>query len=230
MANAVRLQMASLIGGLLAASAVCLADEVSPLPQHGAAVHLGVASCASATCHGAATPAPGGVVGHDEYTTWQTRDKHANAYNLLLTDQSRRIASRLGLKDAHTAKICVDCHADNVPAERRGPQFQLTDGVGCEACHGGAQKWIQLHTLNDNQTSHDRNVAAGLYPTDDPMARAELCLSCHFGDQTKFVTHRIMGAGHPRLSFELDTFTAIEPAHFVVDDDYHERKTVAEGL
>jgi hypothetical protein len=33
-----------------------------------------------------------------------------------------------------------------------------------------------------------------------------------------------MGAGHPRLRFELDTFTVTQPAHFVVDADYRERK------
>ena len=36
-----------------------------------------------------------------------------------------------------------------------------------------------------------------------------------------------MGAGRARLSFELDTFTAIQPAHFAVDDDYRARKPVA---
>ena len=68
------------------------------------------------------------------------------------------------------------------------------------------------------------NLAAGLYPTEQPVARAEKCLSCHFGDDKKFVTHQIMGAGHPRMSFELDTFTAVEPAHFVIDKSYIERK------
>jgi hypothetical protein len=33
-----------------------------------------------------------------------------------------------------------------------------------------------------------------------------------------------MGAGHPPMPFELDTYTAIEPAHFVVDQSYVERK------
>ena len=33
-----------------------------------------------------------------------------------------------------------------------------------------------------------------------------------------------MGAGHPRMGFELDTYTAVEPAHFVVDHRYIERK------
>jgi hypothetical protein len=71
---------------------------------------------------------------------------------------------------------------------------------------------------------------AGMYPTEDPVKRAELCLSCHFGDDKKFVTHRIMGAGHPRMSFELDTFTAIQPAHFEIDNDYRKRKAVANGV
>ncbi|HET6518557.1 MAG TPA: multiheme c-type cytochrome [Geminicoccaceae bacterium] len=222
---------ALLAGSWLAmAAAPGWTQDLPPVPHHGSATHLGVATCASAACHGAVTPAPGGVVLQNEYSTWQTQDGHANAYSVLLDDHSRRIARNLGLPAAHTADICLDCHADNVPTARRGPQFQLADGVGCEACHGGAENWIGPHTVNGDQNSHRRNVEAGLYPTPDPVARAELCLSCHLGDGTKLVTHRIMGAGHPRLSFELDTFTAIQPAHFVVDDDYRARKRVAGGV
>ncbi|MGK0321912.1 MAG: hypothetical protein ACI9JP_004111, partial [Granulosicoccus sp.] len=33
-----------------------------------------------------------------------------------------------------------------------------------------------------------------------------------------------MGAAHPRLSFELDLFTANQPAHYSVDADYMARK------
>ena len=44
------------------------------------------------------------------------------------------------------------------------------------------------------------------------------------------MTHRIMGAGHPRLSFELDTFTALQPAHFKVDADYRKRKGSWNGV
>ena len=164
MAGAARLHwIVALVGGFLATSAAGLAQQLPPVPHHDKAMHLGVATCASATCHGAVTPAQGGVVLQNEYTTWQTRDKHANAYNLLLNEQSQRIARNLGLEAAHTADICLDCHTDNVPPERRGPQFQLTDGVGCEACHNGAQDWIQVHTIGD-QDAHRRNLAAGLYP------------------------------------------------------------------
>jgi hypothetical protein len=33
-----------------------------------------------------------------------------------------------------------------------------------------------------------------------------------------------MGAGHPRIAFELDTFGWLQPAHYIVDSDYRERK------
>ena len=35
-----------------------------------------------------------------------------------------------------------------------------------------------------------RTSRPGLFPTDDPAERARLCLSCHFGNADRFVTHR----------------------------------------
>ena len=40
-------------------------------------MHLGVASCASSTCHGGAVPAVGGNVLLNEAVTWLEQDKHA---------------------------------------------------------------------------------------------------------------------------------------------------------
>jgi hypothetical protein len=166
-------------------------------------------------------PLKGSVVAQNEYIIWSRRDKHSKAYAVLSDERSLRIAKNLGLGDPRTAQICLSCHADDVPADRRGPQFQISDGVGCEACHGGARSWLGVHISGG---SHADNLKAGMYPTDQPQARAVKCLSCHMGDESKFVTHQIMGAGHPRMGFELDTYTAAQPAHFVVDKDYVERK------
>ncbi|HSG89978.1 MAG TPA: multiheme c-type cytochrome [Pseudomonadales bacterium] len=206
-----------LTGGAIASTAVR-----AELPQYAQATHEGVATCASGVCHGSGTERSGGNVLQNEFVTWTRYDKHAGAYDILLGDDSKRIAKNLGLPNAHEAGICLDCHADNVPEERRGDEFQITDGVGCEACHGGAENWLAGHTA-DGRT-HDENIAAGLYPTESIEARAELCLSCHLGTADKFATHRIMGAGHPRLSFELSTFSALQPPHWAFDDDYARRK------
>lgn len=217
--------------GLIAAALgfwLTAAAEAQTIPQYGQDRHVGVTSCAGSTCHGAVTPWKNSTVLQNEYVTWEQKDRHSKAYKTLLTERSQRIARNLGLANAHEAKVCLDCHAHNPPAEKRGRVFQVSDGVGCEACHGGAERWLGVHVTG--LASHDDNVKAGLYPTEEPVARAKLCLSCHFGDQNKFVNHRIMGAGHPRMSFELDTFTAIQPAHYVADEDYAKRKRVSNGV
>ena len=185
-------------------------------------MHLGVASCATGVCHGKLTPQESVNVWLNEYRIWSAEDRHARAFQTLLTDESRQIAEKLGLPSAQTAKICLDCHADNVAPEKRGPRFQLSDGVGCEACHGGAELWIESHT--EPGITHEANLERGMYATEDPVARAEICLSCHLGTVDQLATHRIMGAGHPRLRFELEAFTANQPAHYAIDDDYLERK------
>jgi hypothetical protein len=157
-----------------------------------------------------------------EFRVWQDRDPHAGAYDTLLSEPSRRIASRLKIGDAATADICLDCHADNVPAARRGELFDMTDGVGCEACHGGSENWLASHA--DRKATHDQNLERGMYPTSDPAARGALCVGCHQGTPDRFASHDIMAAGHPQLIFELATYSTLQPMHYAVDLDYIERK------
>ncbi|MFN7551887.1 MAG: multiheme c-type cytochrome [Pseudomonadota bacterium] len=184
--------------------------------------HLGVASCASSVCHGATQAFRESNVMQNEFALWQEFDPHATkAWQALTGAEGQAIARKLGLGDATAAKVCLDCHADNVPAGQRGEKFQVSDGVGCEACHGGSELWISSHA--EKSATHADNLVKGLYPTEDPVARAELCLSCHMGTPDRMITHRIMGAGHPRLAFELDTFTWLNP-HYQIDEDYIARK------
>jgi hypothetical protein len=190
--------------------------------------HLGVASCASGVCHGKSKAQPNQNVGLNEYRIWMDQDLHAQAYRALESPKSKQIALKLGLPNAAAAKICLDCHTDNIAAAKQGPKYHITDGVACEACHGGSEKWIETHTQKD--ATHAANIQRGLYPSEQPLKRAELCLSCHLGTQDKFATHVIMGAGHPRLRFELEVFTALQPAHFQVDADYVQRKGKIEGM
>ncbi|WP_373990391.1 multiheme c-type cytochrome [Duganella sp. BuS-21] len=193
------------------------------LPNASPHQSVGTVNCASSTCHGAVAPWTGSNVQQDEYTTWLRLDKHAKAYAILLNAQSRSIAAKLGLKQgAENAQECLDCHAHTPPPAQRGERHMVTDGVGCEACHGPADKWIRSHTAPG--ATHADNVAKGMYPTEKPVEQAKLCLSCHVGDSSRFVSHRLMGAGHPRLSFELDTFAQLAPAHYKVDDDWRKRK------
>jgi hypothetical protein len=189
------------------------------LPQYSSDLHLGVRECAGGPCHGSATPV-GLRVRENEHTIWLREDRHAQSYKTLLTERSQAIAQNMGLpQPAHQSDLCLDCHSNN--AKRRAEDFRIEDGVGCEACHGGSRRWLKSHSSQTR--THQQNVADGLYPTDDPVRRAELCTSCHLGNQDKYVGHRMLGAGHPRLRFELDSYQETQPPHFSVDDDYRER-------
>jgi hypothetical protein len=204
----------------------CLALAAT-LPATAANKHLGPASCASGACHGKQAPETKRNVPLTEYRTWLKDDSHSRAFKDLQNAASQAIAARLGIANAASAKICLDCHADNVPAAERGPKFQLSDGVGCEACHGGAEKWVESHAAIN--ATHKDNLAKGMYPSELPQQRATLCLSCHLGTKDAFATHQIMGAGHPRLRFEMETFTSNQPAHYAKDDDYRRRKGEISG-
>lgn len=227
------IQVVGAIVQFFIASTVAVAQTTTPaqvpsLPYAAHARTMGAATCASSLCHGSVQIWPGSNVLQNEYVTWSRVDKHATAYNLLKNAESQRIAKNLNLpQPAHEAPVCLDCHAHHVPQTRQGEQFRISEGITCESCHGPAEKWIRSHVAAD--ATHAANVSNGLYATEDPVQRAKLCLSCHFGNADKVVTHRIMGAGHPRLRFELETFSEAAPKHYEIDDDYRRRKRVTEG-
>jgi len=199
-----------------------------PLPYQSKEQSVGVVNCSSGICHGSVRPYKDSNVLQTEYVTWSRVDKHARAYLVLSNAQSQRIARNLGIGDPTKAKVCLDCHAHNIPVAQQGERFKMEDGVSCEACHGPGGKWLAIHS--ETGATHAKNVESGLYDVADPAVRAKLCLSCHFGTADRFVTHRMMGAGHPRMSFELDTFTTVEPAHFKPDSDWEKRKRVWDGV
>ncbi len=199
-------------------------SAVSAIESHK---HLGVASCSNSVCHGASQPFRDSNIQQNEFAIWQEFDPHARAWQTLGSDASKSIARKLGIGNPADAKVCLDCHADSIASGMRGERFQLSDGVGCESCHGGSELWLSAHA--DQGVTHRDNLKNGMYPTDQPIARARLCLSCHMGTPDRVITHRIMGAGHPRLSFELDTFTWLHP-HYKIGESWTKRKGEWNGV
>jgi hypothetical protein len=213
---------------LLMAGALPAFGQTSPkLPRFDGRTHLGVAACAG-PCHARQSAlgiAEGPAMRGSEIAVWQDADTlrgaHSRAHASLTSPLGRAIADNLGLRNAATAGECLSCHSD--AAVRRGERFQVSDGVSCESCHGGAEKWIATHYAPG--ATHADNIARGLFPTTDPVQRARLCASCHLGAtaQDQFANHAMMAAGHPRLVFESELFTELQ-AHHYVDDDYRRRK------
>ena len=191
----------------------------------------GVASCAGSVCHGR-LEGDGKVVRQDELAHWQEPSSrmgaHSRAFAALAGKRGQQITATLGLGDATAAPACLGCHATAAAPVERGERWQASDGVGCESCHGASGGgagggWIASHYAMP--ATHASNLAAGMTALENPQVRARVCLDCHYGSAApgQFVSHRMMAAGHPRIVFELDLFSAVQQ-HWDEDADYGQRK------
>jgi hypothetical protein len=182
--------------------------------------YLGVAGCSSSSCHNGND---GRGEKGSEYTTWAGDDKHSQAFQVLYNKRSQYIVRNLFGDDAEPATkqtLCLKCHATSngdPETTKYDTRFHFADGVGCESCHGPAERWGATHY----QAGFKRKTVAekaelGLWPTKDLAFRVKLCTSCHVGDASRGmeVNHDLIAAGHPRLNFEFAGFQGIYPKHW----------------
>jgi hypothetical protein len=189
--------------------------------------YQGVASCASVACHHG--NGPSGTKG-SEYTTWiGHNDSHARAYTVLFDPRSLLIVKNLKQAPAHKNRLCLSCHVNpDVETADQHKRFSRTDGVGCESCHGAAEKWLSVHYTEPwRRKSAAEKQREGMTDTKNLAVRAEVCVRCHVGWQDAEVNHDLIAAGHPRLRFEYGAYLANYPArHWKVSDE-HARYQVA---
>ena len=175
---------------------------------------LGVASCATVSCHG------GPLSGNRDVqsfaaTIWASHDRHARAYEVLHSERSQRMARLLGIGPPHRAQQCLVCHSVQDMAPTRLPQEVLADGVGCAACHGDATHWQPVHMLPEWKTlPRESRVKLGYRDLSTPLDRVQTCVRCHVGDAQHEVNHDLIAAGHPRLFFEFAAYQRLEPRHW----------------
>ncbi|MCZ6698052.1 MAG: multiheme c-type cytochrome, partial [Planctomycetota bacterium] len=186
-------------------------------------VPKGARSCAKGGCHGADLSGRDEGTFGKEWSIWyeKTEARHRKAYELLESERSKNMAALLSAFDQLESnpterKDCLSCHAMDVPdSPEHTTQFKITEGVSCEACHGRATHWIESHSNNGwKSKTAEQKASLGMYDTRDLIRRAELCMSCHVGDDDRNVTHRMMAAGHPELPFELATDLIGVPHHW----------------
>ncbi len=175
--------------------------------------YVGPGSCSASACHGGIQARDTTKVLQNEYSTWIVQDRHSRAYTVLNQPLAQRMAKILKIGDPTKAQKCLVCHALSVPADQRGTQFDISEGVSCESCHGPASQWLGPHV--EANAKHAEMVKLGLVDNKDLAIRSEKCLTCHLGAPGLEVDHEMLAAGHPDLTFELDSFSSIEPPHWV---------------
>lgn len=171
---------------------------------------LGNASCAASTCHG-------GAIREEPHwnsskTLFEAHDPHALAGETLTSEESRTILLRLDPEAASSPETfrelmrarCDGCHS---PADVANPSLAdasptaVSEGVGCEACHGPAADWLAPHLERDWQ------VRDPMREQRQYVARVEGCVRCHVGSRredgmVRDMNHDLIAAGHPALRFD----------------------------
>jgi hypothetical protein len=194
---------------------------------------VGAGACAAEGCHGKAIPTPElrGTVPISRYshTVWSQRDRHARAHDSLLTERARLIEQNLlGLTDASQAEpqkndFCISCHspAQNLPLVLRSTGGVLEQGVGCEACHGRAERWLEPHASRSAsgewfppEKSSREKASIGFIDNRLLILKAEGCVRCHVGSSNIDVNHDLLAAGHPWRPFEFTSHLARMEKHW----------------
>ncbi len=176
---------------------------------------VGVGSCTASGCHGNAKPNE--ILG-SEYNIWISADPHAQAHSTLYSDESLKMVQKLDGDQfdpsvpPYEDKRCLTCHSTTfAPAVNEAGQV-VTDGVGCEACHGSAAGWLAEHYLPGFDAANRERL--GMWDTKNLYSRGQICASCHVGSPGREVNHDLIAAGHPRLRFELGAYLQALPKHW----------------
>lgn len=176
-------------------------------------------------CHKDGHRFPTHQVAGKEYSIWVNQDPHSCSYNTLFKEESLQIAKNLRLREPpHQAEICLNCHITNPTSDElvEGNQWTPADGIGCESCHGAAERWLVAHKLPSWQSmSPTEKSSLGFVNTDNLAERTRKCVECHVGSEGKDVNHDLIAAGHPRLYFEMSTYQAKMPRHWSREKDLY---------
>ncbi|MDP6546853.1 MAG: multiheme c-type cytochrome [Phycisphaerae bacterium] len=195
--------------------------------------YTGVRACAA--CH------RGRAKGY-QASKWRT-SAHARAHAVLTTSKADDIAKKMGVKGyLAAAPACLRCHATGYldPAGGASDSYAVSDGVGCQACHGPGGKYSDANVMKNKKASK----AAGLI-----APSRKTCLPCHekahgkkfdFDKALKQIAHPTKLPKRPEppryktpLNMAIspngkELYVACEASHTVIVVDTATRRKVAE--
>jgi hypothetical protein len=148
---------------------------------------------------------------------WIQRDPHAQAFAVLHEPRSLQMTQILGWAEAPQEARCLACHSIDATRSElvANAKHTLHDGVGCEACHGAAEQWLDPHKWARWSTmTIEEKSSLGFRDLKDVVERTQLCTECHVGSAGRDVYHDLIAAGHPRMTFEMSAYHANLPKHW----------------
>ncbi len=136
---------------------------------------------------------------HGDQNAWWFNDRHYTSIDPFF-DQSPKnvqIARFYGISPSRMTRgtsLCMDCHGTVVTGQE---SREVNDGVSCQSCHGGAEKFLEPHQEGDKALGRQRPgylqaLQLGMRELKEPATRAQLCTGCHY-----ITDPRLISSGHP---------------------------------
>jgi hypothetical protein len=109
-----------------------------------------------------------------QYTIWK-ESGHAMAYETLATERAREVYAEAvpgGTEDPQESARCLKCHTTGFGEgiDAYTITFSISDGVGCESCHGPGSEYADMKVMQDRELA----ISKGLIIPDE-----NTCLQCH---------------------------------------------------
>ena len=132
------------------------------------------------------------------------KTKHANAYKTLKSEEAKKVAAELGLKQPpEQSPECLRCHATgwNLSKKERAkllkPRFKTEDGVQCETCHGPGEKYQKLSVMKDRKLVIKNGMVLG---------DEKLCRTCHNKEAPPWNPERFTTKDRKKVGFDYETY------------------------
>ncbi|TFB10024.1 cytochrome C554 [Candidatus Marinimicrobia bacterium MT.SAG.3] len=110
-----------------------------------------------------------------QYEIWR-ESAHSRAYEVLATPEAKELSEKYGVIDPQKDSKCLRCHTTghDAPSELRGRKYDISEGVGCESCHGAGGDYYKFKVMKRiRRGSIDPQSVGLIIPNEDT------CKECH---------------------------------------------------
>lgn len=107
----------------------------------------------------------------DQMTPWKS-SKHSGAYTVLFSTKAIDFNKTNGLASPEKEEKCLKCHSTEymMKGTPKGQFFNITEGVGCESCHGAGSEYSSAEIMKEESSF----IRSGGVKGDE-----KTCLKCH---------------------------------------------------
>ena len=113
-----------------------------------------------------------------QYEIWR-ESAHSRAYETLATPDAKELGKKYGVIDPQKDSKCLRCHTTghDAPSKFKGRKFDISEGVGCESCHGAGGDYYKFKVMKRiRRGSIDPQSVGLIIPNEDT------CKECHDAD------------------------------------------------